>query len=158
MAQIIGGIGVSHTPTIGYAYDRALREDPSWRPVFDNFDVVRAWLDAAKPDVLFVIYNDHVTSFSFDHYSAFALGVDDAFVEPVDGPPTPVTFCEIFPPDSFPLYFYRGPKAPDLHIGVDDLDYDAIRAAEVSRCHPVTLRTRQPSGAVAASAAAISKA
>ncbi len=83
MAQIIGGIGVSHTPTIGYAYDRALRKDPSWRPMFDNFDVVRAWLDAAKPDVLFVIYNDHVTSFSFDHYSAFALGVDDAY-EPAD--------------------------------------------------------------------------
>jgi len=49
----------------------------------------------------------------------------------VAGLPTPVTFCEIFPPDDFPLYFYREPKAPDLEIGPDDLDYDSIRSAKV---------------------------
>ena len=59
------------------------------------------------------------------------LGVDDVFVEPVDGPPTPVTFCEIFPPDSFPLYFYRYPTAPDLLIDPDTLPLDAIRDARV---------------------------
>ena len=58
-------------------------------------------------------------------------GVDDRWVTPVDGLQTPVVFCEIFPPDDFPLYFYRGPKAPDLHISVDELDFDAIRAAEI---------------------------
>ena len=56
-----------------------------------------------------------------------ALGVDDAFVEPVDGPPTPVTFCEIFPPDSFPLYFYRYPIAPDLLIEPDTLPLQRSR-------------------------------
>jgi 5-dehydro-2-deoxygluconokinase len=45
--------------------------------------------------------------------------------------PTPVTFCEIFPPDDFPLYFYRLPKAPDLEIRGDELDVDAIRTAGV---------------------------
>lgn len=79
MARIIGGVGVSHTPTIGYAFDRALREDPAWRPMFENFAYVKDWLEAASPDVIFVIYNDHVTSFFFDHYSAFALGVDDVY-------------------------------------------------------------------------------
>ena len=59
------------------------------------------------------------------------LGVDDVFVEPVDGPPTPVTFCEIFPPDSFPLYFYRYPTAPDLLIDPGTLPLDAIRDARV---------------------------
>ncbi|MEA2271007.1 MAG: 5-dehydro-2-deoxygluconokinase, partial [Solirubrobacteraceae bacterium] len=44
---------------------------------------------------------------------------------------TPVTFCEIFPPDDFPLYFYRQPKAPDLEIRASELDHDAIRAARV---------------------------
>ena len=45
---------------------------------------------------------------------------------------TPVAFCEIFPPDDFPLYFYgRVPKAPDMEIRADELDYDAIRAAKV---------------------------
>jgi 5-dehydro-2-deoxygluconokinase len=42
-----------------------------------------------------------------------------------------VVFCELFPPDDFPLYFYREPTAPDLEIGVDELDYDAIVAADV---------------------------
>ena len=59
------------------------------------------------------------------------LGVDDVFVEQVDGPPTPVTFCEIFPPDRFPLYFYRYPVAPDLLIEPDSLPLDAIRATKV---------------------------
>ncbi|MGJ9421710.1 5-dehydro-2-deoxygluconokinase [Aeromicrobium sp. CF3.5] len=68
---------------------------------------------------------------TFIHRSLQGFGVDDRWVTPVAGLQTPVVFCEIFPPDDFPLYFYRGPKAPDLHLDPDDLDYDAIRAAEV---------------------------
>lgn len=68
---------------------------------------------------------------TFIHRALDGFGVDDQFVSPVDALPTPVTFCEIFPPDDFPLYFYREPKAPDLVINVDELDFDAIRAAEV---------------------------
>jgi 5-dehydro-2-deoxygluconokinase len=59
------------------------------------------------------------------------LGVDGAFITAGEGPPTPVTFCEVFPPDDFPLYFYRYPTAPDLQIEVDDLPMDAIRDAKV---------------------------
>jgi 5-dehydro-2-deoxygluconokinase len=59
------------------------------------------------------------------------FGVDDRWVAPVSGPPTPVTFCEIFPPDDFPIYFYRYPTAPDLMIRADELDLAAIRAARV---------------------------
>jgi 5-dehydro-2-deoxygluconokinase len=59
------------------------------------------------------------------------FGVDDRWVTPVPGLPTPVTFCEVFPPDDFPLYFYRLPKAPDLEIHPAELDLDAIRAARV---------------------------
>ena len=59
------------------------------------------------------------------------LGVDDRYVSAVAELPTPVTFCEIFPPDDFPLYFYRFPKAPDLVINPDELDLDAIRDAGV---------------------------
>jgi 5-dehydro-2-deoxygluconokinase len=58
-------------------------------------------------------------------------GVSDAFVREVQHLPTPVTFCEIFPPDDFPLYFYRQPKAPDLEIHVDELDLDAVRSADI---------------------------
>ena len=65
------------------------------------------------------------------HTALTGFGVDDVFVSAVDGPPTPVTFCEVFPPDHFPLYFYRYPTAPDLLIEVDSLDLDAIRRTRI---------------------------
>jgi 5-dehydro-2-deoxygluconokinase len=65
------------------------------------------------------------------HRALADLGVDDRYVTAVPGLPTPVTFCEIFPPDTFPLYFYRQPKAPDLVIEPDELDLEAIEAARV---------------------------
>jgi 5-dehydro-2-deoxygluconokinase len=67
----------------------------------------------------------------FIHAALRSYGVDDRYVTAVPGLPTPVTFCEIFPPDDFPLYFYRWPKAPDLEIRREELDLDAIRAAGV---------------------------
>jgi gallate dioxygenase len=79
MATIIGAIAASHTPTIGFAYDRHKQNDPVWAPIFEGFKPVQQWLAAKKPDVLFVIYNDHVTSFFFDHYSAFALGIGESY-------------------------------------------------------------------------------
>ena len=68
---------------------------------------------------------------TFLHTALRGYGVDDRYVTPVKDLPTPVTFCEIFPPDDFPLYFYRLPKAPDLEIHREELDLDAIRAAGV---------------------------
>jgi 5-dehydro-2-deoxygluconokinase len=63
------------------------------------------------------------------HRELRGYGVDDRYVTPVPGLPTPLTFCEIFPPDHFPLYFYRYPKAPDMEIRPEELDLDAIRDA-----------------------------
>ncbi|PWI41455.1 5-dehydro-2-deoxygluconokinase [Streptomyces sp. ICBB 8177] len=65
------------------------------------------------------------------HRALADFRVDDRWLTAVDGLPTPVTFCEIFPPDDFPLYFYRLPKAPDLEIHADDLDLAAVAAARV---------------------------
>ncbi|MFE2130227.1 MULTISPECIES: 5-dehydro-2-deoxygluconokinase [Streptomyces] len=59
------------------------------------------------------------------------FGVDERWVAEVAGLPTPITFCEMFPPDRFPLYFYRLPKAPDLEITADEVDLEAVRAARV---------------------------
>ena len=67
----------------------------------------------------------------FVHQALRGYGVDDVYVTPVPGLPTPVTFCEMFPPDNFPLYFYRFPKAPDLEIRPEELDSGAIGAAGV---------------------------
>ena len=59
------------------------------------------------------------------------LGVDNRYVATHDEYPTPVTFCEIFPPDNFPLYFYRRPSAPDLQIRPAEIDADAVRSARL---------------------------
>lgn len=65
------------------------------------------------------------------HQALRDFGVDDRWVTPVEAYPTPVTFCELFPPDDFPLYFYREPKAPDLEIHPEELDTDAVAAANI---------------------------
>lgn len=65
------------------------------------------------------------------HRELRRLGVDDRFVAVDPGLKTPITFCELFPPDDFPLYFYREPKAPDLNVSEDQLDVAAIRSAGI---------------------------
>jgi 5-dehydro-2-deoxygluconokinase len=57
------------------------------------------------------------------------FGVDAQWVGTDGTLRTPVTFCEIFPPDHFPLLFYRQPTAPDLMLEVADLPLEAIAAA-----------------------------
>lgn len=80
----------------------------------------------------------------FVHKALVELGVDDAFVTSVPGLPTPVTFCEIFPPDNFPLWFYRFPKAPDLEIKPEELDLGACQEAGIFWA-TVTGLSQQPS-------------
>lgn len=79
MARIIGAIATSHTPTIGFALDTHKQQDPNWSPIFEAYKPLSLWLKEKKPDVAVVVYNDHITSFFFDHYSPFALGVDDSY-------------------------------------------------------------------------------
>jgi 5-dehydro-2-deoxygluconokinase len=70
----------------------------------------------------------------FGEYVRRALvdfGVDDRFVGTDPSLRTPLAFCEIFPPDSFPILFYREPKAPDMNLATDELDFDAIKSARI---------------------------
>jgi gallate dioxygenase len=85
MATILGGIACSHTPTIGFAYDQHKEGDPAWAPIFRGFEPLQRWLTEKKPDALVFVFNDHVTSFFFDHYSAFALGIDDEYAVADEG-------------------------------------------------------------------------
>ena len=57
------------------------------------------------------------------------LGVSSEYVSTVDTLPTPLTFCEIHPPDHFPITFYRYPKAPDMEIRPEELDEEAVGGA-----------------------------
>ncbi|HXJ08533.1 MAG TPA: gallate dioxygenase [Burkholderiales bacterium] len=79
MAKIIGGIATSHVPTIGMAFDKGKQDDPVWKPLFKGYERVAQWLADKKPDVLFFCFNDHATTFFFDLYPTFALGVSDLY-------------------------------------------------------------------------------
>lgn len=79
MATIIGGIGTSHVPTIGLAYDKKRQNDPAWAPLFEGYKPVAQWLAEKAPDVLVFFYNDHANSFFFDCYPTFAIGVSPDF-------------------------------------------------------------------------------
>jgi gallate dioxygenase len=79
MARIIGGVAASHTPTIGFAYDQNKQNDADWAPIFEAFEPVSDWFKDKRPDAIVYIFNDHVTSFFFDHYSAFTLGIGDEY-------------------------------------------------------------------------------
>jgi 5-dehydro-2-deoxygluconokinase len=67
----------------------------------------------------------------FVHKALRGFGVDDRYVTEVPGLPTPVTFCEIFPPDDFPLWFYRKPTAPDMQVKPSDIDFDGVRSTRL---------------------------
>src|SRR5215469_5638175 len=85
MARIVGGVAASHTPTIGFAYDQHKQDDPSWAPIFQAFKPVEDWFRDKSPDAIVYIFNDHVTSFFFDHYSAFTLGIGPEYAVADEG-------------------------------------------------------------------------
>lgn len=79
MGKIIAGIGTSHVPSIGGAYDRGAQAEPDWKPLFDAYVPVREWLKALKPDIAIMVYNDHGADFFFDKYPTFAVGCADEY-------------------------------------------------------------------------------
>lgn len=95
MARIIGGVAASHTPTIGFAYDQNKQNDADWAPIFKAFEPVCDWFKDNRPEAIVYIFNDHVTSFFFDHYSAFTLGIGEQYAVADEGggaralPPVP---------------------------------------------------------------------
>ena len=93
MAKIKAGVGCSHVPAIGVAMDSGITGQDYWKPVFAGFEKSREWMKDNKPDVIFLVYNDHCTAFSAEIIPTFALGCAAEF-HPADegwGPrPVPV--------------------------------------------------------------------
>jgi hypothetical protein len=79
MARIVGGIGASHAPSMEMVYDAGKTGEDEWRPLFGAFEDVRTWLERIRPDVLFVIYNDHFDHFWLDAWPQFAIGVAEQY-------------------------------------------------------------------------------
>jgi len=87
MARIVAGLGVSHTPSMGLAFDAGMKGEwePAWKPWFDGTRPVKEWLARLAPDQIVVVYNDHLNHFTFDAYPTFAIGVADSFGQADEG-------------------------------------------------------------------------
>lgn len=79
MAEIVGGIGISHIPTIGAAIDTGTTDNPAWKPVFDGYEQLRAWAADRRADTVLVIYNDHGAAFDLDLVPTFAIGAAECY-------------------------------------------------------------------------------
>ncbi|MDM0067738.1 class III extradiol dioxygenase subunit beta [Variovorax sp. J31P207] len=93
MARITASVYTSHVPAIGAALDLGKSNEPYWKPLFAGYDFSKQWMKDNKPDVVFLVFNDHATAFSLDMIPTFAIGTADSY-QPADegwGPrPVPV--------------------------------------------------------------------
>jgi protocatechuate 4,5-dioxygenase beta chain len=93
MARITASVYTSHVPAIGAAIDLGKTTEPYWQPVFKGYEFSKQWMKDNKPDVIFLVYNDHATAFSLDMIPTFAIGTAASY-QPADegwGPrPVPV--------------------------------------------------------------------
>ncbi len=83
MARITASVYTSHVPAIGAALDLHKTQEPYWQPVFAGYDVSKQWMKDNRPDVVFLVYNDHATAFSLELIPTFAIGTAAAY-QPAD--------------------------------------------------------------------------
>jgi protocatechuate 4,5-dioxygenase beta chain len=79
MARITASVYTSHVPAIGAALDLGKDKEPYWQPVFKGYEFSKQWMKDNKPDVIFLVYNDHATAFSLDMIPTFAIGTAPIF-------------------------------------------------------------------------------
>ncbi len=99
MARITAGVSTSHVPAIGAALDAGKSAEPYWKPVFDGYEFSKRWIAGeGRPDVVFLVYNDHATAFSLDLVPTFAIGCAERFTPADEGwGPRPVPVVEGHP-------------------------------------------------------------
>lgn len=85
MAKIVGGIGISHIPTIGAAMDMGRTEEVPFKDVFAAYERVREWVRDLKPDTVVVVYNDHGAAFSLDLVPTFVVGTGPEYLPADEG-------------------------------------------------------------------------
>lgn len=79
MARVTAGVAMSHVPAIGAAVDLGKTGEPYWKPLFAGFEFSKDWIAKEKPDVIFLVYNDHATAFGLDNIPTFAIGCAEEF-------------------------------------------------------------------------------
>ena len=85
MAKITASVFTSHVPAIGAALDLGKTTEPYWQPLFAGYDFSKQWMKDNKPDVIFLVYNDHATAFSLEMIPTFAIGCADSYTPADEG-------------------------------------------------------------------------
>ena len=84
-ARITASVYTSHVPAIGAAIDHGRTAEAYWRPLFAGYEASKAWLAAQRPDVVFLVYNDHASAFSLELIPTFAIGCAAGFAPADEG-------------------------------------------------------------------------
>jgi protocatechuate 4,5-dioxygenase beta chain len=79
MARISASVYTSHVPAIGAAIDLGKAGEPYWQPLFKGYEPSKQWMEENRPDVIFLVYNDHATAFSLELIPTFAIGTGSGF-------------------------------------------------------------------------------
>ena len=79
MARVTAGVATSHVPAIGAAVDLGKTGEPYWKPVFAGYEFSKEWIAREKPDVVFLVYNDHATAFGLENTPTFAIGCAEEY-------------------------------------------------------------------------------
>ena len=87
MSRIVGGVGIAHTPSMGYQFDKGMRDgfDPKWRPWYDGTQPVKRWLVERCASHMVIVYNDHMNYFDLKTYPTFAIGMAEHFPQADEG-------------------------------------------------------------------------
>ena len=129
MSEVVGLIATSHVPAIGGAIAKGLKQDPYWKPFFDGFPAIHAWLAEKKPDLVVVVYNDHGLNFFLDKMPTFAVGAAKTYQNADEGWGIPV------------LPSFEGATDLSWHI-IEDLvahEFDVTMCQEFLVDHALTL-------------------
>lgn len=138
MARITASVYTSHVPAIGAALDLGKTHEPYWQKVFSGYEYSKQWLRENKPDVIFLVYNDHATAFSLDLIPTFAIGTAAQY-QPAD---------EGWGPRPVPTVMGHPDLAAHIAQSViqDDFDLTIVNKMDVDHglTVPLSLMCRQP--------------
>jgi protocatechuate 4,5-dioxygenase beta chain len=98
MARITASVYTSHVPAIGAALDLGKAHEPYWQKVFAGYEYSKCWLREHRPDVIFLVFNDHATAFSLEMIPTFAIGTAASYAPADEGwGPRPVPVVQGHP-------------------------------------------------------------
>ncbi len=140
MAKITASVYTSHVPAIGAALDLGKSNEPYWQPLFKGYEYSKQWMADNRPDVIFLVYNDHATAFSLEMIPTFAIGTAASF-QPAD---------EGWGPRPVPTVIGHPELAAHIAQSViqDDFDLTIVNKMDVDHglTVPLSLMCGQPGG------------